>query len=122
MPALRHTLHVGDGFRATDFQQSRKVRYSPNRYRVNSSILTRLPFFIGASVQQMQICTEAQMSIQIERQNTHAFLASVSCLRCEAPMTIKTIEPSMSAPSHDEIVYRCPACQLERKQSVMRAD
>jgi hypothetical protein len=61
------------------------------------------------------------MSIQIERQNTHAFLASVSCLRCDAPMTIKTIEPSMSAPSHDEIVYRCPACQLERKQSVISA-
>jgi hypothetical protein len=62
------------------------------------------------------------MSIQIERQMTHALLASVSCLRCDAPMTIKTIEPSMLAPSLDEIVYRCPACQLERKQSVMRAD
>jgi hypothetical protein len=37
-------------------------------------------------------------------------------------MTIKSIEPSMLAPSLDEIVYRCLACQIERKQSAMRAD
>jgi hypothetical protein len=64
------------------------------------------------------------MSVQAERQKTHALLRSVSCWRCdcEVPMTIKTIEPSMLSPSLDEIVYDCPACHFERKQSVMRAD
>jgi hypothetical protein len=62
------------------------------------------------------------MSIQAERQRTHDLHASVSCWLCDGPMTIKTVEPSMLVPSLDEIVYRCLACQIERKQSVMRAD
>jgi hypothetical protein len=62
------------------------------------------------------------MSIQTEGQKPHALLTSVICLHCDAPMTIKTIEPSILASSVDEIVYRCPACQLERKKSVIRAD
>jgi hypothetical protein len=62
------------------------------------------------------------MSIQAERQRTHALHTSVSCWLCDGRMTIKTIEPSMLALSLDEIVYRCLACQIERKQSVMRAD
>ena len=62
------------------------------------------------------------MSIQPGRQRTHALHGSVSCWLCDGPMTIKTIEPSMLVPSFDEIVYRCPSCQIERKQSVMRAD
>jgi hypothetical protein len=37
-------------------------------------------------------------------------------------MTIKTIEPSMLVPALDEIVYLCAFCQIERKQSVKRAD
>jgi len=62
------------------------------------------------------------MSIQAERQRTHALHGSVSCWLCDGPMTIKAIEPSMLVPSFGEIVYRCLACQIERKQSVMRAD
>jgi len=62
------------------------------------------------------------MSIQAERQRTYALHASTSCWLCDGPMKIKTIEPSMLVPSFDEIVYRCPSCQIERKQSVMRAD
>ena len=62
------------------------------------------------------------MSIQAERQRTLALHASTSCWLCNGPMTIKTIGPSMLAPSLDEIVYRCLACQIERKQSVMRAN
>ena len=62
------------------------------------------------------------MSIQAERQKTHATIMSVSCWRCEAPMTIKTIEPSMLAASLDDIVYQCPVCHLERKQPAMKAD
>jgi hypothetical protein len=61
------------------------------------------------------------MSIQAGRQRTHALHTSVSCWLCDGPMTIKTIEPSMLAPSLDEIVYRCLGCQIERKQSVKRA-
>ena len=74
---------------------------------------------LGGTVQQMQICVEARMSIQAERQKTHALHGSVSCLLCDGPMTIKTIEPSMLVPSLDEMVSRCLACQLERKQSVI---
>ena len=46
---------------------------------------------------------------------------SVVCWRCGAPMKIKTIAPAMLTPSLDEIVYRCPACHIERKQTVTRA-
>jgi hypothetical protein len=62
------------------------------------------------------------MSILAERQRTQSLHASVSCWLCDGPMTIKTVEPSMLVPSLDEIVYRCLASQIERKQSVMRAD
>jgi hypothetical protein len=57
---------------------------------------------------------------QVEHQQPHNPLVSVSCWRCDAPMTIKTIEPSMLAPSLDEVVYICPACHLERKRIVTR--
>ena len=63
------------------------------------------------------------MSLQGEHQKTHdLFDKSVICWRCDAPMKIKTISPSMLAPSLDEFVYRCPACHIERKRNVMRAD
>jgi hypothetical protein len=61
------------------------------------------------------------MSLQSERQKTHDFFMIVSCWRCDAPMTIKTITPAMLSPSLDEIVYSCPACHDERKRTVMRA-
>jgi hypothetical protein len=61
------------------------------------------------------------MSLQGERQKSHDFLMSVVCWRCGAPMKIKTIAPAMLSPSLDEIVYSCPACHIERKQTVMRA-
>jgi hypothetical protein len=61
------------------------------------------------------------MSLQSERQKTHdLFDMSVSCWRCDAPMRIKTTAPSMLSPSLDEIVYKCPACHIERKRNVMR--
>ena len=63
------------------------------------------------------------MSLQNERHKTHDLSdMSVICWRCDAPMKIKTIAPAMLSPSLDEIVYRCPACHIERKQTVMRAD
>jgi hypothetical protein len=62
------------------------------------------------------------MSLQDERQKPHDFPMSVTCWRCDAPMKIKTIAPAMLSPSLDEIVYRGPACHIERKQTVMRAD
>jgi hypothetical protein len=58
---------------------------------------------------------------QVERQKPHNSLVSVSCWRCDAPMTIKTIEPSMLGASLDEVVYSCPACHLERKRIVVRS-
>jgi hypothetical protein len=35
-------------------------------------------------------------------------------------MKIKTITPAMTSAPLDEIVYRCPACTIERKQVVSR--
>jgi len=61
------------------------------------------------------------MSLQGERQKPHDFPMSVICWRCDEPMKIKTIAPAMVSPSLDEIVYSCPACHIERKQTVMRA-
>jgi hypothetical protein len=62
------------------------------------------------------------MSLQDERQIPHQIPMSVVCWRCDTPMKIKTIAPAMRSPSLDEIVYSCPACHIERKQTVMRAD
>ena len=44
------------------------------------------------------------------------------CWRCDAPMKIKVITPAMSSAPFGEIVYVCPACNLERKQTVPRGD
>jgi hypothetical protein len=46
----------------------------------------------------------------------------VSCWHCDAQMKIKAIEPSMLSPGLDDIVYGCPPCTAERKQTVMRSD
>jgi hypothetical protein len=62
------------------------------------------------------------MSLQGERQKPHDFPMSVICWRCDTPMKIKTIAPAMLSSSLDEIVYRCPGCHIERKQTVMRVD
>jgi len=61
------------------------------------------------------------MSLQGERQKTHdPFDKFLICWRCDAPMRIKTITPAMTSTRLDEIVYRCPACTIERKQIVSR--
>jgi hypothetical protein len=63
------------------------------------------------------------MSVQGERQKARdLFDMSVICWRCDAPMKIKTVAPSILSSSLDEIVYSCPACDIERKRNVMRAD
>jgi hypothetical protein len=66
------------------------------------------------------------MSLQDERRNEPQKMRDrsmpVICLRCDAPMRIKTITPAMQSALQDEIVYGCPACKIERKQTVPRAD
>jgi hypothetical protein len=63
------------------------------------------------------------MSLQSERQKTHdLFDMSVIFWRCDAPMKIKTIAPVLLSSSLDEIVYSCPACHIERKRTVTRAN
>jgi len=62
------------------------------------------------------------MSILNEHQKTPADFMPVICWRCDAPMKIKTIMPAMTSAPLDEIVYRCPACTIERKQIVSRDD
>jgi hypothetical protein len=44
------------------------------------------------------------------------------CWRCDASMKIKVITRAMSSAPLGEIVYVCPACNLERKQTVPRGD
>jgi hypothetical protein len=66
---------------------------------------------------------EATMSILNEHQKKACdFAMAVICWRCDAPMRIKTITPAMTSIPLDEIVYRCPACTIERKQIVSRGD
>jgi hypothetical protein len=52
-----------------------------------------------------------------ERQKPRDFYMPVICWRCDAPMRIKTIAPTMSSAPLDGIVYVCPACRLERQQT-----
>jgi hypothetical protein len=60
------------------------------------------------------------MLLQDQRQKPYDFYMPVICWRCDASMKIETIMPAMTSASLDEIVYRCPACHLERKQTVLR--
>jgi predicted nucleic acid-binding Zn ribbon protein len=60
------------------------------------------------------------MSILNEHQKMPFPFMPVICWRCDTPMKIKTITPAMTSAPLDEIVYRCPACTIERKQVVSR--
>jgi predicted nucleic acid-binding Zn ribbon protein len=60
------------------------------------------------------------MSLQKEPQKTGNIYMPVICWRCDAPMKIKTVMPAMTSLSIDEVVYSCPACHDERKQTVRR--
>ena len=62
------------------------------------------------------------MSRLNERQKPPGSIVPVICWRCDAPMRIKTIAPTMASSPRDEIVYVCPACNLERKQIVPIGD
>ena len=63
------------------------------------------------------------MSLQYQRQKPRDFyIIPEICWRCDAPMKMKTIMPSMTFPLLDEVVYGCPACHIERKQTVLRDD
>jgi hypothetical protein len=42
------------------------------------------------------------------------------CVRCDTPMKIKTITPTMFTTTIDEVVFRCPDCEQTTK-SIMRA-
>jgi hypothetical protein len=42
------------------------------------------------------------------------------CLRCDAPMRIKTIVPTMFVHSIDDVVYVCPSCGIEYKRIIRR--
>jgi len=62
------------------------------------------------------------MSLPDERQTTRNTYMPVICWRCDAPMQVKTVIPTMTSTPLDEIVYSCPACHDERKQTVLRAN
>ena len=62
------------------------------------------------------------MSRQYQRQKLRDFYIPEICWRCEAPMKIETIMPATAFPLLDEVVYRCPTCRIERRQTVLRDD
>ena len=62
------------------------------------------------------------MSLLNEWQRPPGPSMSLICWRCDARMKIKVITPAMSSEPLDEIVYSCPACNLERKQTFPRDD
>jgi hypothetical protein len=62
------------------------------------------------------------MSLMNELQRIRAFSMPLTCPRCDAPMKITTITPSITSLSLDDVVYNCPACHDERKQTVLRRD
>ncbi len=62
------------------------------------------------------------MSLQYQRQKPRDFDILEICWRCDAPMKIKKKMPATTFPLLDEVVYSCPACHLERKQTVRRDD
>ena len=62
------------------------------------------------------------MSLQYQRQRPRDFYIPEICWRCNAHLKIKAIMPSMTFPLLDEVVYRCSACHIERKQTVLKGD
>ncbi len=62
------------------------------------------------------------VSPQYERLKPRDFNLPVVCLRCDAPMKIKTITPVISFAPLNEVVYACPACRMEMKKTVLRID
>ena len=52
----------------------------------------------------------------------HRALAAPFCDRCDIPMRISTIVPTMFPQPTDEALYRGPACQAETKKIVKRRD
>jgi hypothetical protein len=62
------------------------------------------------------------MSLLGESQKEYDSSKLVICWHCDVPMKIKTTKPAILSPGLDEIVYGCPTCTSERKQTVMRTD
>ena len=64
---------------------------------------------------------EVTMSLQYQRQKPLDFYIPEICWRCDAPMKVKAIMPSMTFPLLDEAFIGLPPCHIERKQTVLRA-
>jgi hypothetical protein len=56
------------------------------------------------------------------KRNMRAFVAtpSLHCPDCGAPMRLLAITPSLSAPTADEIVYRCEVCSIDMKHVTLQ--
>jgi hypothetical protein len=70
----------------------------------------------------MEVTMSLQDELRISRGKPRAFYMPVTCLRCDAPMKIKTITPRMTFAPLDAVVYACPACKIEIEQIVLRLD
>jgi hypothetical protein len=61
---------------------------------------------------------EAGMKIQDGLPKRTGVPQPVMCVRCDAPMQIRTIIPTMFANETDNIVYGCPSCGAETARTV----
>jgi hypothetical protein len=52
----------------------------------------------------------------------HRALAAPFCDRCDIPMKLTSIVPTMFPQALDEVLYRCPICQAETKRTFKRRD
>jgi hypothetical protein len=43
------------------------------------------------------------------------------CLRCDGPMKIKTITPTIFTATIDEVVFRCSDCEIETTKMYRQA-
>jgi hypothetical protein len=42
------------------------------------------------------------------------------CARCDLPMKLETVNPTMFTQTLDDVVFRCPACGAKKKRTVRR--
>jgi hypothetical protein len=62
------------------------------------------------------------MKMQDARGNWRGSPIPATCPRCDGPMKIKTIVPTIRDRTVDDIVYACPCCGVETRRSVQRVE
>ena len=63
---------------------------------------------------------DASMTMQDALVDRRASYTPEMCLRCDAPMRIKTIVPTMFVHCIDDVVYVCPSCGIQSRRIIRR--